>query len=89
MFEMGGPWVKKFSMSEKYFELKNIFSSQRKFGKFVEYFVELRNVPNFGHLFTLFASADRKKDAVQRTLCGKDAVYSGTYSHKLVVIVSV
>ncbi len=36
------------------------------------------NVPNFAHLFTLFASADRNKSAVQRTLCGKDAAYPST-----------
>ncbi len=41
------------------------------------------NVPNFGHLFTLFASADRKNSTVQITLYGKDATYSSTHSHKL------
>ncbi len=44
---------------------------------FSDYF---SNVPNFGHLFTLFASADRKKSAVQRTLHGEDATYSSTHS---------
>ncbi len=41
------------------------------------------NVPNIGHLFSLFASADRKKTAAQTTSHGKDATYGGTYSHKL------
>ncbi len=32
-------------------------------------------MPNFGHLFTLFASAYRNKSAIQRTSYAKDPAY--------------
>ncbi len=44
--------------------------------------IHTSNVPNFGHLFALFAFADRKKSAVQKTSYAKDVAYSA-HTHKL------